>query len=145
MNSSSSSTPSSTTWANLLKLTGTFNVRNGLAETNNLQAQIEGGSLGAVGAVNLVNNALNLHLTAVMSKWFSNKVGGTNVGGFMNTALANQQGELVIPVLVTGTFQHPIVAPDLQKVAQMKLQALARGAQLVRAELGARTAVAVPR
>jgi len=107
---------------NLLKLTGTFNVRNGLAETNNLQALIEGGSLGATGAVNLVNNALNLHLTAVLSKWFSNKVGGTNVGGFMNTALANQQGELVIPVLVTGTFQHPIVAPDVQKLAQMKLQ-----------------------
>jgi uncharacterized protein involved in outer membrane biogenesis len=107
---------------NLLKLTGTFNVRNGLAETNNLQAQLEGGSLGATGAVNLVNNALNLHLTAVMSKWFSNKVGGTNIGGFMNTALANQNGELVIPVLVTGTFQHPIVAPDVQKVAQMKLQ-----------------------
>lgn len=107
---------------NLLKLTGTFNVRNGLAETNNLQAQIEGGSLGATGAVNLVNNALNLHLTAVMSKWFSNKVGGTSVGGFMNTALANQQGELVIPVLISGTFQRPIVAPDVQKVAQMKLQ-----------------------
>ena len=107
---------------NLLKLTGTFNVHNGLAQTNNLQALIEGGSLGATGAVNLVNNALNLHLTAVLSKWFSNKVGGTNVGGFMNTALANQQGELVIPVLVTGTFQHPIVAPDVQKLAQMKLQ-----------------------
>jgi len=107
---------------NLLKLTGTFNVHNGLAQTNNLQALIEGGSLGATGAVDLVNNALNLHLTAVLSKWFSNKVGGTNVGGFMNTALANQQGELVIPVLVTGTFQHPIVAPDVQKLAQMKLQ-----------------------
>ena len=107
---------------NLLKLTGTFNVHNGLAQTNNLQALIEGGSLGATGAVNLVNNTLNLHLTAVLSKWFSNKVGGTNVGGFMNTALANQQGELVIPVLVTGTFQHPIVAPDVQKLAQMKLQ-----------------------
>jgi len=109
---------------NLLKLTGTFDVRNGLAQTNNLQAQIEGGSLGATGAVNLVNNALNLHLTAVLSKWFSNKVGGTSVGGFMNTALANGQGELVIPVLITGTFQHPIVAPDVQKVAQMKLQHL---------------------
>ena len=109
---------------NLLKLTGTFNVRNGLAQTNNLQAQIDGGSVGATGAVNLVNNALNLHLTAVLSKWFSNKVGGTSVGGFMNTALANQRGELVIPVLITGTFQHPIVAPDVQKVAQMKLQHL---------------------
>jgi hypothetical protein len=42
----------------------------------------------------------------------------------MNTALANNQGELVIPVIVTGTFQHPQVAPDVQQVAQMKLQNL---------------------
>ena len=42
----------------------------------------------------------------------------------MNTALANNQGELVIPVIITGTFQHPQFAPDVQKIAQMKLQHL---------------------
>ena len=42
----------------------------------------------------------------------------------MDTALANNQGELVIPVIVTGTFQHPAVAPDLQQIAQMKLKNL---------------------
>jgi hypothetical protein len=42
----------------------------------------------------------------------------------MNTALANNQGELVIPVILTGTFQHPQVAPDVQQLAQMKLQNL---------------------
>jgi hypothetical protein len=42
----------------------------------------------------------------------------------MNTALANNQGELVVPVIVTGTFQHPQVSPDLQQIAQMKLQNL---------------------
>jgi hypothetical protein len=42
----------------------------------------------------------------------------------MNTALANRNGELVIPVIVTGTFQNPQVAPDLQQVAQMKLRNL---------------------
>ena len=45
----------------------------------------------------------------------------------MNTALANNKGELVIPVLVTGTFQDPSFAPDLQQVAQMKLQNLVPG------------------
>jgi hypothetical protein len=42
----------------------------------------------------------------------------------MNTALANNQGELVLPVIVTGSFQHPQVVPDVQQIAQMKLHNL---------------------
>lgn len=42
----------------------------------------------------------------------------------MSTALANNQGELVLPVIVTGTFKHPSVAPDLEQIAQMKLHNL---------------------
>jgi hypothetical protein len=42
----------------------------------------------------------------------------------MTTALANNQGELVIPAIVTGTFQNPKVVPDVQKMAQMKLKGL---------------------
>ncbi len=42
----------------------------------------------------------------------------------MNTALANNKGELVIPVIVTGTFTRPVFAPDVQKIAQMKMQHL---------------------
>src|SRR5205085_10430723 len=33
-------------------------------------------------------------------------------------------GELVLPVLVTGTFTQPHFAPDVQRIAQMKLQNL---------------------
>jgi hypothetical protein len=95
-----------------------------VAATNNLVAQIDGGSLAAQGTANLVNNALNMHMTAVLGKALSQTVGGTGIGGFMNTALANKNGELVIPVLVTGTFDHPQFAPDLQTLAQMKLQNL---------------------
>lgn len=111
-------------FTNLIKLSGSFNVSNGLAQTNDMQAVIDGGTLAAQGAVNLVNQALNLHLTAVLSKAMSQNVGGTGIGGFMNTALANRNGELVIPVIVTGTFQHPQIAPDVQRLAQMKLQNL---------------------
>ncbi|HWG39625.1 MAG TPA: hypothetical protein VN658_03680, partial [Candidatus Acidoferrales bacterium] len=68
--------------------------------------------------------SLNLHVTAVLNKAISQQVGGTQVGGFMNTALANNQGELVLPVIVTGTFQHPQVAPDVQQIAKMKLDNL---------------------
>jgi hypothetical protein len=95
---------------------------NGLAQTNNTKMLIPGGSIAAVGAVNLATQELNMHLTAVLDKAFSQKVGGTQVGGFMQTALANQQGELVIPILLTGTFSSPRVAPDLQKIAEMRLQ-----------------------
>ncbi|HWY59448.1 MAG TPA: AsmA family protein [Terriglobales bacterium] len=106
------------------KLTGTIAVKNGIAQTNNLQATLDIGNVGAVGTANLVTQTLNLQLNAVLSKAFTQEVGGTGVGGYMSTALANNQGELVIPATVTGTFQNPKVMPDVQKMAQMKLKGL---------------------
>ncbi|HWG40527.1 MAG TPA: AsmA family protein [Candidatus Acidoferrales bacterium] len=111
-------------FTDLVQLTGNFDVKNGLAQTNNLKAVIDGGTLAAAGLVNLADQSLNLHVTAVLNKAISQQVGGTQVGGFMNTALANNQGELVLPVIVTGTFQHPQVAPDVQQIAKMKLDNL---------------------
>jgi uncharacterized protein involved in outer membrane biogenesis len=109
---------------NIAKLAGGFDIRNGVATTNNLQAAIDGGTLAATGSVNLADQSLNMHLTAVLSKGFSDKVGGTGIGGFMNTALANNKGELVMPVIVTGTFDNPHFAPDVNEIAQMKLKNL---------------------
>jgi uncharacterized protein involved in outer membrane biogenesis len=111
-------------FTNLVRLTGDFDVRDGLARTNNLKAVIDGGTLAADGAVNLADQALDLRVTAVLSQAMSKIVGGTGIGGLMQTALANNRGELVIPMLVTGTFEHPSFAPDLNKIAQMKLQNL---------------------
>jgi AsmA protein len=111
-------------FTDLTKLTGTFNVVNGVAQTNDLRAVIPGANLAANGIVNLATNALNMHVMAVLSKDFSQKVGGNGIGGFMQTALANKNGELVMPVIVTGTFDHPTFAPDVQQLAQMKLQNL---------------------
>jgi len=111
-------------FTNLAQLSGNFDVKNGLAQTDNLKAVIDGGTLAAAGLVNLADQSLNLHVTAVLNKALSQQVGGTQVGGFMNTALSNNQGELVMPVIVTGTFQHPLVAPDVQQIARMKLQNL---------------------
>lgn len=109
-------------FTNLAQLTGNFDVKNGVAQTNNLNAVIDGGTLAAAGLVNLADQSLNLHVTTVLKKELSQQVGGTQVGGYMNTALANNQGELVMPVIITGTFQHPRVAPDVQQIAQMKLK-----------------------
>ena len=109
---------------NILKMTGDIMVRNGIAQTNNLQAQLDIGTIGAAGTANLENEALNMRVTAVLSQAFSQKVGGQNVGGLMKTALANNQGQLVIPAVVTGTFSNPVFAPDVQQIAQMKLKGL---------------------
>jgi AsmA protein len=109
---------------NISKLTGNIAVKSGIAQTNNLQAVLDIGNLGVVGTANLVDQTLNLHANAVLSKESSQQAGGTSVGGFMQTALANNNGELVIPVIITGTFQQPRFAPDVQQLAQMKLKGI---------------------
>jgi AsmA protein len=106
------------------KLTGDIAIKNGIAQTNNLQALLDLGNVGATGTANLADQTLNLRVTAVLTKAFSQQMGGTGVGGYLQTALANSQGELVVPAIVTGTFQKPRFAPDLQQVAQMKLKGL---------------------
>jgi len=111
-------------FTNISRMTGDILVKNGMAHTNNLLAQLDLGNVGATGTASLVDQSLDLRLTAVMSKDFSQRVGGTGVGGYLNTALANNQGELVIPAIVTGTFQNPKFAPDMKKVAEMKMKGL---------------------
>lgn len=105
-------------------MSGSFKVSDGVASTNDLTASIEGGRVGAAGTINLVNQALNLRTTAVLARGFTQLAGITQVGGLMGTVLANQRGELVIPMLVTGTVQHPQFAPDVQRMAEMKLRNL---------------------
>ena len=109
-------------YTNVQKMTGAIVVKSGVAQTNNLQATLDIGNVGAVGTANLVSQALNMQLTAVLSKAFTQEIGGA--GGYMTTALANNQGELVVPATVTGTLQNPKIMPDVQKMAQMKLKGL---------------------
>jgi hypothetical protein len=109
---------------NISKMTGNILVKSGIAQTNNLNAALDIGNVGAVGTANLVDQTLNLRVTAVLSQAASQKAGGNSVGGFMQTALANNQGELVVPAIVTGTFSNPKFAPDVQQIAQMKLKGM---------------------
>ena len=111
-------------FTNIFKLVGDFKITNGVARTDNLNAVIDGGSLAAQGLVNLANQSLDMQVTAVLSKEFSQTVGGTQVGGYLSTALANNKGELVMPVLITGSFASPKITPDFQRIAKMKLENL---------------------
>jgi len=106
------------------QMSGTFNIRNGVADTNDTKAALDIGTMAANGSINLVSQDLNMHVTAVLNKGFSQQVGGTGVGGYLNTALANKNGELVLPVLITGNMNHPLVAPDVQQIARMKVNNL---------------------
>jgi AsmA protein len=123
-------------FTNIVQLAGNFDVKNGVAQTRDLKAVTDAGTMAAAGLINLADQSLYLHVTAVLDKALSQQVGGNQIGGFMNTALANNQGELVLPVIVTGTFQHPMVAPDMQQIAQMKLQNLVPTSKSLGALLG---------
>ncbi len=108
----------------LKTLSATMNITNGVASTNNLTAVMDAGSLSGNGTLNLVSQAIDMHVTAVIASSVSQAVGGTGVGGFLNTALANNKGELVLPVLVTGVIGHPTFSPDVQALAKMKVNSL---------------------
>lgn len=109
-------------FTNLQQLTGDLDIRDGVATTNNLKGVIDGGTLAGTGAINLVDQSINMHMTAVLNKNYSQQVGGAGIGGYMQTALANKNGELVLPVLVTGTMQRMKFAPDVEALAKMKMQ-----------------------
>lgn len=109
---------------NISHMTGNIAITSGVAQTSNLLAVLDIGNVSSTGTANLVNQALNLSTTAVLSKDFSQRAGGTAVGGYMNTALSNSNGELVIPAIVTGTIANPKFLPDVKKIAQMKLKGL---------------------
>ena len=80
----------------LKQLSGALNIVNGLATTNNLKAVTDSGSVAANGSLNLVDQAIDMHMT----------------GGL---------GGIAIPVLVTGTTSRMKFAPDVQALAKMKL------------------------
>src|SRR5262249_2157640 len=114
--------PTSKGVTDILKMTGDIGVKSGIAQTDNLQAVLDIGTIVLAGTADLAPQTLNMRANAVLNKDFTQKVGGTNVGGYLQTALANNQGEMVIPVIITGTLQNPKFQPDVQQVAQMRLK-----------------------
>ncbi len=110
---------------NIVKLTAALDIKDGVASTNDLRMDFHGGSLAATGVIGLADQTLKLRMTPVLSRQSSEQFGGGKVAGIMNTVLSNKNGELVIPVLVGGTFAQPRLVPDAEQMAKMKLQGLA--------------------
>jgi hypothetical protein len=111
----------------IVRLIGKIVVKNGIAQTDDLRAQLGAGTLAATGNADLATEALNLKLSAVFSKEFTEKLGNARGAGFMNAAFANSAGELVLPAIVTGTFLQPKFAPDLKAVVELQRQKLIPG------------------
>lgn len=114
-------------FTDVLKLAGHIAVKNGVAETNDLVVNLPGLSLAATGTSDLSAQTLNLRATAVFSKEFSDKVGGSSIGGFLTTALANEKGELVIPAIISGSTTNPKFAPDSRAFLQLQKNRLLPG------------------
>ncbi|MES1261134.1 MAG: AsmA-like C-terminal region-containing protein [Acidobacteriota bacterium] len=107
---------------NISRMGGDVGIVNGLATTSNLEMVMDGGSMSAAGTANLVDQALNLKVTAVLDKTTSRQTGATGIGGYLTAALSNSNGELVIPANVTGTFANPRFSPDAARLAELKLK-----------------------
>ena len=69
-------------------------------------------------------DVLNLRAMAVFSKAFSDKVGGTKVGGYLTTVLSNDKGEIVIPAIISGEIAKPKFSADTKTFLQLQKQRL---------------------
>jgi AsmA protein len=109
---------------NIERLTGRFVVANGIAQTNDLRAVLNIGNVAAAGTANLSSQALNLRATAVLTKAASQEAGGSSVLNALKPVVENSHGELVIPGIITGTFENPKFEPDMQQFSLMKLKGI---------------------
>jgi uncharacterized protein involved in outer membrane biogenesis len=97
------------------KFSGTLNIVNGVASTDNLTGVLNAGGISSKGTLNLVSQDVNMHLTATLSSGAANQ-------------LSNGKGGLMVPVLVTGNMAHPTVTLDAAEMAKLNLSNL-RGAK----------------
>lgn len=114
-------------YTEVIRLAGRINVKNGVAETTDLQALLPEGSLVTTGSSDLSSQTLSLKAMAVFSKAFSDKVGGTRIGGYLTTALANDKGEIVIPALISGNMAKPSFTPDAKTFLQLQTKRIVPG------------------
>jgi len=106
----------------IIRVVGQILVKDGIAQTDNLKAELGVGKLDASGSADLTSEALNLRLSAIFNKAFSEKVTPSRAANFMNAAFSNNAGEIVLPAIVTGTFKQPRFTPDVKALAQLQKQ-----------------------
>ena len=105
-----------------LALTGDLQIKDGVASTENLKLDLDKASTTLTGTLGFSDQKLNLKLNTVLTRAYSDEIGGTRIGGYLSSAVANPRGELILPTLVTGTFAQPRFAPDAGAIAKLKMQ-----------------------
>ena len=105
-------------------MSGSLNIQNGVATTNDLLVDLGGGMLAGAGTIGLVDQTLRLKVTATLTKEYAQKNGLGQAGGILSTVLSNQKGDLVMPAIVSGTFAQPKFAPDAEQMVKLKLSGL---------------------
>lgn len=112
------------TMTDIVKFGGTMQVANGVATTKDLAMDFGSGTLTGEGTLGLVDQTIKLRLTTVLGKDVAAKAGPSELGGLIGAVFVNPRGELVIPVIVTGTFAQPRFAPDLERAAWVKVDGM---------------------
>jgi hypothetical protein len=104
-------------------LTGDFDVTNGMARTDNLKFSIDDGTLAAAGTMDLADQRVDLRIVALLSNELIRRAGASRLGGLLTTALVDERGELIVPILIGGAMSAPRVSPDLQRrLGELKLK-----------------------
>jgi uncharacterized protein involved in outer membrane biogenesis len=116
-----------TAFTDFVKMGGTLKIANGIAQTNDLGIEMKGAKFSGSGTLNFAAQTMDMRFGAVLDSEFSQRVGGTKVGGFMATALADEKGQLIIPTMVRGSIAKPNVMPDAEQFAKLKVKSLIPG------------------
>jgi uncharacterized protein involved in outer membrane biogenesis len=114
-------------YTNINKMTGTLNIRNGAAATNDLLLDLKGATMTAAGTMGLVDQTLTMSVVTTITREYAQKTMPGSIGGMLSTVLASPKGDLVIPALVSGTFAQPRFAPDPEAIVKLKLKGLTGG------------------
>jgi uncharacterized protein involved in outer membrane biogenesis len=100
-------------------LTGTATLGGGVARSNDLLLKAGELTMTGTGTMGLVDRSLDMKLRAVLSSAKSQQLVG-KLGPVAQ--LRNAQGELVIPVTVTGTLTQPKYSVDVGAVAKKEVK-----------------------
>ena len=114
--------PESAKMTSFLALAGDLTIKDGVASTDNLKLELDKATTTLAGTMGLADQTLNLKLNTVLTRAYSEQVGGTRIGGYLSTAIANSNGEMILPTLVTGSFSNPRFTPDAGAIAKLKMQ-----------------------
>lgn len=109
-------------------LEGSMTLKDGLGTTQDLMLQLSGGpQLTASGSINLRDQSIKMRALAVFAKDLADRAGGNRIGGILTSAVMDERGRLVMPALISGTVGKPLLVPDAERIAQMKVRSISEG------------------